>query len=161
PNISNGINTLFITLAVMYLAYIFTDMINELRKNKTAVSQKQATLSIVRYIVLVLLFVPFFVWQARSFYSSFAFLIIFSQSYSLCYLEEYISSMTKFHANNKVFVVSYAILVLKGIHFSFSGSEYMNTLLLAISSFHFALRSGSILRDLSHQLRVKLFTSKF
>lgn len=161
PRALGRANTLFATLAVVYLAYIFVDMAHEFRKNRAIVNPKQAMLSVARYIVLVLLFAPFFVLKARPFYSSLAFLVIFSQAYSVCYLEEYVSSMTKLHPNGRVFIISYTILILKGIHFSLSNSSYTNTLLLIMSSLHFFLRSGSVLRGLSHQLRVKLFTSKF
>lgn len=156
-----NISNIYFTVMIIYLTYITTDMINEFIKNKNTVNFKQAALSFGRLMILILLFSSFFFLKIQGFYSHFTFFLIFLESFSICYLEEYISSMSGSSVRVEVFIISYMLLSLKIFHFIFSNSSNINTILLVLSTLNFVLRSGSILRDLSVQLDIKLFTSKF
>lgn len=152
---------LLITYSVLYIAGLFIDMLNRFRKTKPRMAYKYLGLAVGRYVALMVLFVPYLVQRNLSKYVSITYLLIFNQAFSICFLEEYLASMTKLSVCAKPFLVSYAILALKGINLLFLRWHALEHILIAASTVHFLLRAGSVLWNLSQQLKIKLFNRKY
>lgn len=144
----------------LYIIVVFIDMLSRIKKVKPVVNMRDVGLSTVKFIVLMLLFTPFLIAKNVSRLYSTTYFAMIAQSYSLCYLEEYISSMSKLVVTNLTFFIQYAFLILKGINLFYWKSSRLEYLVFVLCTLHFAIRAGSTLLELARKLGVKLFNSK-
>lgn len=158
PVLNSRITLIFVTYSAIYLTFIFADMVYRVRKVKPAVNGMQLILSVGRFAVLLALSVPFFAAKRPTRLMSTSYLVIISQSFSLSYLEEYISAMVMQGARNMGFLIQYAILILKYLNLLYWASAKVEYALVGASTLHLVLRVGSTLYDLSRQLKVKIFS---
>lgn len=89
------------------------------------------------------------------------FISIFSQCFTVCYIEETISFLCGSATNPKAFLSSYMLLSLFISCYLYSKNTAYTNSVFFLSSLHFLLRIGSILFDLSKKLDCKLFTRSF
>lgn len=86
-----------------------------------------------------------------------SFLLIFSQCFTCCYIEETISFLSKSNPDNTVFIFCYFILscALASIFIlKFKSCRYY---IIVFSSLHFILRVGSIVWNISSGTDVSIF----
>lgn len=83
-------------------------------------------------------------------------LITFSLSFTVCYLEEYMSILTKGNQDIVAFIVSYGLVGLSNLSKTLKSSRAPFKIIFTFSIIHFLLRVGSILKNLARALNVKL-----
>lgn len=158
-----SMTNLFLAWAVSYVSYIFSELFRDISKQPIRRSFKYVAVEVIKPVIMVLMIIPLFkAGPQKSAFLPFSYLMVYGSSYSLCYLEDYISSMTKIPVDHSVFICSFLILGAQSIVYTIGqNAETATRVLFLISMLHFVIRSGSVLISLARILNTKLFTRSF
>lgn len=155
----SSVTTLFLAWATFYLSHIFTSLFRDISKQPARKSYKVISIEILKPVLIVLLVVPLFrTGPSKNLFLPFSYLMVFGNSFSLCYLEDYVASMSKMPVSHSVFACSFLILGIQSIVYVYGwNAEAVAKPLFLISILHFVARAGSVLGNLARVLNTKLF----
>lgn len=156
------VGELLLVWSVIYIFHIFINLFRDISKQHGKKNHRAIATHIIRPVLLVLMTSPLFSFgcKSQSPFMLLSYLMVYGNSFSLCYLEDYIASMSKMPADHKVFAYAFLILGAQGIVHS-SNAVAIARLLLLVSTLHFVIRSGLVLKSLAKSLNTKLFTRTF
>lgn len=119
---------------------------------------KTVIFDLARVFYLVLLMAPVYYLAELSSFMRTAYLTTLAQSFSVCYLEDYISIMAKSEPDYRPFIISYlSITILAFLITTGLITSCCSMIFLMVTSIHFFGRAGSVLKSLSMFLNKKLF----
>lgn len=146
-------SSIYIISLFLFLTYDYITAYN----SKTIIPLIQDILRSLSFILCI----SFYLTLQKEPFIKFSFLATATQGFSICYLEEYLSIMSKAPIEYRVFVFSCLILILQGFVSSYLKNSYnFIWILIFASSCHFVLRVGSILAKLSKTFNTKIFGKK-
>lgn len=146
-NILLGFGTVF------YMIYLYGDFLYGLWSNDKKVSFKSVFISLGQFILLLILFIPIYLSKLEN---PLFYFLTFGQCFFICFLEEYISIMTRTPASFTPFLFSYIILILQGFAMLVLKVQSISTLLQYVSTAHFIIRSTSVIFQLAARLGINL-----
>lgn len=149
-NILKVIGIIYVTSGVFTVFFDFY-------KSKERKSLKYFFIDLFKISSIILLMFPFFYYPINNNFIIFSSILIFSNTFSIVYLEEYLSLLTKKEPESKVYLFSVTFLLLNSLliisNFKYNIFYYIP---MMCSLIHFCLRSGSILNNMAIVLNAKI-----
>lgn len=142
--------TAFLAAFVMNVLELFYSVVKVLDYSKYYHFAKSMYIPSLLYLLLVSSYGN--IISSNSF-NTWAILVVFSHSFTSCYVEETLCTLTKSKINNKVIVASYSILAAAILVLSKRKVHiYRTIIILTISTVHFMLLHGSIIYNLCKKM---------
>lgn len=138
---------------LFYLLLTIMGLFRDLNKSNLDMKGKKMVFCLIRMFLLIILFVPFFSKFKMDRYNTFSSLTIFSESFSICYFEEYLTSITKNRVDPRIFVFSYSAIALFFVNQFYWKNIHFCTFILLLSTIHVITRARSVIQNLSIKLK--------
>jgi len=146
------------SLMAVYIISLVLSLFYDFYHHQKKTPYKIFFCDLLRVFVLVFCMIPIVVLEDLPSSMKLFYLVTLSQGFSICYLEEYVSIMSKSTVNPKPFLFSFFITIFQGfLLLSNNITSNHSFVFFIISSAHFFLRSGSILKGLSRHFNSGLF----
>lgn len=155
-------NKLMVALAGVATVVSFFDLFYHINTESPIARNLDALMSTMKlFAILSFLLLVIFSNIRSSILDFYLFMGVLSQCFTICYVEETVSSMATSETDIKVFVFSYLFLGLLSASYIVRQNSPVTVIIFILSTVHFLIRVGSILVDLSVKLDCRLFTRAF
>lgn len=152
---------IFLIIATVCVVYIITGVVTVLFDFYNVKSRKsylELFSNILKPFILAGLTTPIFYCSKLYGIDVFSGFTIYFNSFSICFLEDYISFMSKRASNTIVYLIAYTFI---GVHSTLLylkiNNFYIYFWLMILSTVHFCMRSGSVLKRLAMALHTRIY----